>query len=186
MIWAEGKASVAELDPQTIKPSVRVLYEGSFSIEEDAVRAVLRQPFNLQIEPPVRWVILQDASGLRVFLVAHHIAVDGTSMSILSREFLDLLDDQALILPPPVDFSRVHVTDASITDCSLMIESDESHSELGSHRRGTRSVNASLKSRCAINTSGLGALLILFQPCKTSVIIEALNLGQDSPRRSVF
>ncbi|KAB2573376.1 Hybrid PKS-NRPS synthetase TAS1 [Lasiodiplodia theobromae] len=105
----DGKAHVEEHDPQAAEPVVRIVFCESSSVTESSVTTILRQPFNLREEYPARWVVLQDASTYRVFLVGHHIAVDGGSMSILSQEFLELMENRNANLPLPVDFSRMHL-----------------------------------------------------------------------------
>lgn len=61
---------------------------------------VLRQGFDLTSEYPVRWILLQDMtfengkprSQYTLYVVAHHIAVDGSSMSHISKEILQELE----------------------------------------------------------------------------------------------
>ena len=60
----------------------------------------LRRSFDLSSEFPVRWVILHDTTiqggkvqtTYRLFAVGHHIAVDGFSLSLLSKQILRLLE----------------------------------------------------------------------------------------------
>lgn len=60
----------------------------------------LRRPFQLSSQFPLRWVIhMKVSSGggviqqsYTVFAAGHHIAVDGTSMSVLSSELLEELE----------------------------------------------------------------------------------------------
>ncbi|KAM5343580.1 hypothetical protein ACJ41O_012117 [Fusarium nematophilum] len=70
---------------------------------------ILRRPFMLHRELPARWVIVRDVEVFRVYMVAHHIAVDGQSMSIISRTFLDLLDNPDMPLPPGLQFCNAHM-----------------------------------------------------------------------------
>ncbi|KAB8255140.1 hypothetical protein BDV32DRAFT_154554 [Aspergillus pseudonomiae] len=68
--------------------------------DPDCVSSTLRRSFDLSTEFPVRWVILQKMSAengiLRthydLYIVGHHIAVDGSSMSYLSQRILQQLD----------------------------------------------------------------------------------------------
>lgn len=108
-----NKAHVEEHDAQMAEPVVRIVFRETFSITENSITNFLRQPFNLRSEYPARWVVLQDASTYRLFLVAHHIAVDGGSMSVLSQEFLELMNNGGSNLLPPVDFSRMHLFEVS-------------------------------------------------------------------------
>ncbi|CAN9439870.1 unnamed protein product [Alternaria alternata] len=75
-----------------------------FEIINDEARlsSSLRRGFNLSAEFPVRWVIhhsvMFEAGNLqtkcKLFAIGHHIAVDGFSLSILSKEILQRLDVQ--------------------------------------------------------------------------------------------
>ncbi|KAH6846806.1 non-ribosomal peptide synthetase [Alternaria alternata] len=75
-----------------------------FEIINDEARlsSSLLRGFNLSAEFPVRWVIhhsvMFEAGNLqtkcKLFAIGHHIAVDGFSLSILSKEILQLLDVQ--------------------------------------------------------------------------------------------
>lgn len=71
--------------------------------DQDGVLSALRQSFDLSTQFPVRWVILQKLSTnngvLRthhdLYIVGHHIAVDGSSMSYLSQCILQQLQPQS-------------------------------------------------------------------------------------------
>jgi hypothetical protein len=64
--------------------------------DKERLHTALRDGFNLSISFPVRWVISvktqitggQLKHSYSLFLVGHHIAVDGSSMSQLSKELL--------------------------------------------------------------------------------------------------
>lgn len=75
---------------------------------------MLNRPINLEKEPPVRWVILQDKEEFRVYCVSHHIAVDGHSMSILSKEFLSLLYEPECPLENAVEFKNMHMLEVGL------------------------------------------------------------------------
>ncbi|GAB1200511.1 hypothetical protein APSETT444_009884 [Aspergillus pseudonomiae] len=72
--------------------------------DPDCVSSTLRRSFDLSTEFPVRWVILQKMSAengiLRthydLYIVGHHIAVDGSSMSYLSQRILQQLDPKPI------------------------------------------------------------------------------------------
>ncbi|KAK5678769.1 hypothetical protein LTS12_029396, partial [Elasticomyces elasticus] len=77
------------------------------------MKQIIRQPFSLSNELPARWIILQDIDVYRVYLVGHHIVVDGQSMTIISKEFLELLDNPDTKLPSPTAFSAMHMIEVS-------------------------------------------------------------------------
>lgn len=94
-------------------PEIRiVLHQGILT--EDSVKSILRRPFALTEELLARWVIVQDLELFRVYLVGHHINLDGQSMTILSKEFLDLLDGRDTSLPPTSEFKDMHMIEVSL------------------------------------------------------------------------
>lgn len=109
----EGKPQIKQHGPEVIDPEVRVVYRETTAIAEGEVTKMLRRPFDLQNEPPARWLVLRDAQVFRVYLVGHHIIVDGSSMSLISREFLDLVENADQQLPPLSDFSHMHMIEVS-------------------------------------------------------------------------
>ena len=94
------------LDDQTNMPFMAVHSQDTsiqcFEIINDEARlsTSLRRGFDLSSEFPVRWVIHHDTTfqageiqtKYRLFAVGHHIAVDGFSFSVLSKEILRLLE----------------------------------------------------------------------------------------------
>ncbi|PVY26687.1 amino acid adenylation domain-containing protein [Williamsia muralis] len=74
---------------------------------EDIANEQLSTRFDLQAAPPIRWSLLSDSSGNRALLVvAHHIAVDGSSARILSQDLTRALDG-VRSLPLVVDYAQV-------------------------------------------------------------------------------
>lgn len=74
-------------------------------VSDDAkLQEALRRSLNLSTEFPVRWIIHQSftvangslKSAYTLYAMGHHIAVDGSSMSHLSREILQLLSGEEL------------------------------------------------------------------------------------------
>lgn len=72
--------------------------------EQASLVAALRRSFNLSSQFPVRWVIMQKMSmdnhgalqiGYDLYVVGHHIAIDGASMSYLSQCILQQLKPQS-------------------------------------------------------------------------------------------
>ncbi|KAI0185232.1 amino acid adenylation domain protein [Xylaria flabelliformis] len=103
------KPFLQEFDANDVDPEIRVVYRDTSVISEAALTRILRRSFELQNELPARWVILQDAEVFRVYVTAHHIVADGQSMSIISKEFMDLLNDPVCTLPPLADFSSMQM-----------------------------------------------------------------------------
>lgn len=92
-----------------------MVYREASCVAEAQMKRMLRRPFDLQNELPARWLVLRDAKVLRVYLVGHHIVVDGASMSLISKEFLELMADMNTVLPPLADFSQMHMVEVSVT-----------------------------------------------------------------------
>ncbi|KAI0397031.1 amino acid adenylation domain protein [Xylariaceae sp. FL0594] len=105
----DGKAHLQEFDAESVEPDIRIVHRRSSAVTEDAMKKVLRQPFHLQHDLPARWVVLQDSDNFRVYLTAHHIVADGQAMSLISKEFLDMLNDPEATLPSLPDFSSMHM-----------------------------------------------------------------------------
>jgi amino acid adenylation domain-containing protein len=74
---------------------------------EEVVREQLSAGFDLETEPPIRWSLISDSSGNRAVLaIAHHIAVDGTSVRILSDDLARAFDGHRR-QPLKVDYPQV-------------------------------------------------------------------------------
>ena len=101
-----------EYNPATACPVIRILSKPeNGSLDSQMIKNAVRQPFDLQNESPVRWVVVeQPFSKIQLYLVAHHIAVDGTSMSLLSTELLELFRGEPLeSTDAPTRFSQMHL-----------------------------------------------------------------------------
>ncbi|MGK9272122.1 amino acid adenylation domain-containing protein [Williamsia muralis] len=71
------------------------------------VREQLSTPLDLELEIPARWSLLWDSAGNRaVLLIAHHIAVDGSSARIITQDLAAALDG-ARAEPLRVDYAQV-------------------------------------------------------------------------------
>ena len=109
----DGKPHLQEYLANVVDPDVRIVHREQCAISEKAMKEIIRQPFSLSNELPARWIILQDTDAYRVYLVGHHIIVDGQSMTIISKEFLELLDNPDIKLPSPTAYSTMHMTEVS-------------------------------------------------------------------------
>ncbi|KAI0190564.1 amino acid adenylation domain protein [Astrocystis sublimbata] len=105
----DGKPCVQEFDTEDVNPDIRIVYREASPVSEAVMTEILRRPFDLRCELPARWTILQDTENFRVYLVAHHIFIDGQSMSLISKEFIEMLADREVSLPSLPDFSSMHM-----------------------------------------------------------------------------
>lgn len=83
--------SVAILPAEAVSIMVRHLSDRSESEQDEIIRVELSQathePFDLALEAPVRWTVYQLASDrVAILVVAHHIALDDWSFSLLRRQ----------------------------------------------------------------------------------------------------
>ncbi|KAM3505259.1 hypothetical protein MY10362_003058 [Beauveria mimosiformis] len=104
-----NKPHIVEYRAGSVDPKVRLVQRSKNTISQSTVTEILHRPFLLDRELPARWVILQAPDTFRVYVVGHHIVIDGQSMSILSREFLDLLSPSSTGLPPTIPFRDMHM-----------------------------------------------------------------------------
>ncbi|KAF5139466.1 Hybrid PKS-NRPS synthetase TAS1 [Metarhizium anisopliae] len=105
----EGKAHVYVHGEDDAHPQVLVVYRKGSAVSETSLRSVLRHSFDLRNEFSALWVILQDSVNFRVYLVSHHIMLDGQSMSLLSEQFFALLEDEKADLDTGAKFSSMHM-----------------------------------------------------------------------------
>ncbi|KDQ18939.1 hypothetical protein BOTBODRAFT_28419 [Botryobasidium botryosum FD-172 SS1] len=75
----------AEIDSRHAHPTTHIV-----SSSEQLKRAALRG-FDLSVDGPIRWIVFTNVKSNELYAVAHHIAVDGSSMSQLSKEIITLL-----------------------------------------------------------------------------------------------
>ncbi|KAJ6487589.1 non-ribosomal peptide synthetase [Mycena sanguinolenta] len=100
---------VAEWAAHSAQPSVQVLSKPT----PTALKSGLRSPVDLSSQFAVRWIISEGESAIDLYLVAHHIAVDGISMSVLSVEFLNLLSDSGGFIISPDSFYKAHMIEVA-------------------------------------------------------------------------
>ncbi|KAK7033817.1 hypothetical protein R3P38DRAFT_2519696 [Favolaschia claudopus] len=87
---------VAEWDRNSAFPSVKLVSGPKTALGLARVQNILRTAVDLTSEFAVRWVIIHGDSETTLYLITHHIAVDGTSMSSLSSELFALLEDKSV------------------------------------------------------------------------------------------
>ena len=91
------------------------------------VNSLLRTAVDLSSTFAVRWLIVINAEGTELFLVSHHIALDGGSMSHLSKELLYFLDVKKDLQPALFNresFSRAHMLEVCLTLTSRAFDFD--------------------------------------------------------------
>lgn len=106
---------IEEHDPASACPSVYVMPASSTDYDDRAINSTVRRSFDLENEFAVRWVIVQQKSATLLYLVSHHILLDGTSMSLLSTELVKLCNKGS---PSTVDeantFSQAHLLEVCL------------------------------------------------------------------------
>ncbi|CAK5263677.1 unnamed protein product [Mycena citricolor] len=104
---------VAEWDAQSALPSVRIVVEPKTVIAKMHLQKLLHQAVPLSEEFAVRWLVVELQGAIEVYVIAHHIALDGTSMSELSGELLGLLDGKAEESKPIGEvFQKAHMMES--------------------------------------------------------------------------
>ncbi|OAA78214.1 amino acid adenylation domain protein [Akanthomyces lecanii RCEF 1005] len=112
----QNKPHVVEYRAGSVDPEIRLVQRNKNTVSQPTVTEILHRPILLDRELPARWVILQDPDTFRVYVVGHHIVVDGQSMSILSQEFLALLESPTASLPPATSFRDMHMMERAWMD----------------------------------------------------------------------
>ena len=105
---------MVEYSPATSCPVIRFISKPkNGNADARMIKNAVRQPFDLRNEESVRWVIVERPdSRIQLYLVAHHITVDGTSMSLLSTELLKLFKEEPLdSLDACTSFSQMHLSE---------------------------------------------------------------------------
>ncbi|KAL9117893.1 MAG: hypothetical protein Q9187_005564, partial [Circinaria calcarea] len=103
---------IQEHDPNTACPMIQIITKAKDDIGSQAIASALRHGFDLFHEYPARWLVVQQTSMTLLYLVAHHVALDGTSMSLLSTEFLRLFKAESSINPDYIErFSQAHIVE---------------------------------------------------------------------------
>ncbi|KAJ2978579.1 hypothetical protein NQ176_g3735 [Zarea fungicola] len=87
-----SQSYMAVHDPESCFQNIEVV------VDNKRLQEALRRSIDLSSDFPIRWVVHQNLtvikgnpeSAFTVYAVGHHIAVDGSSMSHVSRELLEL------------------------------------------------------------------------------------------------
>ncbi|KAF9522313.1 hypothetical protein CPB83DRAFT_887614 [Crepidotus variabilis] len=87
----ETRPFLAEWDQDTATPVLDIVTKPNTLQAEAKVQSLLRKAVDLSSTFAVRWIIVLKPAQTELFLVSHHIALDGRSMSQLSNEFFELL-----------------------------------------------------------------------------------------------
>ncbi|KAH9868108.1 hypothetical protein J1614_007180 [Plenodomus biglobosus] len=107
----KGKPHVREHSPSAAVPVIRLLITSDEAAPKQPHQA-LYEGFDLENELSVRWYIVQQKTGKLIYLVSHHIAIDGGSLAQLSTELFDVLDGKAHSPSQTSEkFSQAHVVE---------------------------------------------------------------------------
>jgi hypothetical protein len=82
---------IAEFDPEAVLIPATVLLSFDSASAKMQLLKTIRRLVNISNNFAVRWTVIMRPGAADVYLISHHIALDGTSMSYLSAEFLELL-----------------------------------------------------------------------------------------------
>jgi hypothetical protein len=108
-----GKPYVVEWDPNFSTAVLRIVTQPNGPQAEAKLQYLLRSAVGLSTNFAVRWVAVLGLAETELFLVSHHIALDGGSMSQLSKQFIELLTikPDGLAAPDisPQPFYRAHM-----------------------------------------------------------------------------
>ncbi|XP_044717203.1 AMP-binding enzyme domain-containing protein [Hirsutella rhossiliensis] len=103
----DGTAQDMSQSYMAVHDSTDCIQNAEIMGDDAKLAQALRRPFDLSKEFPVRWVIHQHfasnegflKSSYTVYAMGHHIAVDGSSISYLSRRFLELVSQDGVVAP---------------------------------------------------------------------------------------
>ncbi|KZP12421.1 hypothetical protein FIBSPDRAFT_798902 [Athelia psychrophila] len=110
---------VAEHDVKSATPILVVVPEPNTVHAEGKVLNILRNGVDLSSNFAVRWIAVVGTNQTELYLVAHHIALDGTSMARLSAEFFGLLvtptSESSVVAStaPQMPFCHAHMFEVS-------------------------------------------------------------------------
>ena len=89
---SQAKPFVVEWDPNFATAVLRIVTKPKSTQGEAKLQSVLRNAVGLSSNFAVRWIVVLGAAETELYLVSHHIALDGGSMSQLSKQFIELLE----------------------------------------------------------------------------------------------
>ncbi|WZH48361.1 amino acid adenylation domain protein [Fusarium acuminatum] len=121
----DGKPHILEHSSDSVVQDIRIMASEATIVSEQFVAEITRRPFSLDKEFPVRWIIVENPDSHMLFVIGHHVAVDGQSMTVLSSELMGLLTNSQEKLPASSDFSRMHAIERAWTRSSNYAESKE-------------------------------------------------------------
>lgn len=126
-------------------PAIRLLATSDEAIPEQQLHQALHEPFDLENELSVRWYVVEQLSGKLVYLVSHHIALDGCGLTVLASELFDILDGKAHSPSQLYEkFGQAHLVEVSSVEHSYDVgkSSPKSSSEHGQATEGYKNAEA--------------------------------------------
>lgn len=146
------------------------------NIPEERIGQYLHEPFDLEHEFPVRWYVIEQASSKLLYLVSHHIALDGGSMSTLSSELFDILGTKYHAPDRPSEsFSRAHLAEVGhVQHCYPDNSSPMMSSKHGDSRKHTRRLRRPVSPSSWVHTRSNGRRSLCMDPMTSA----AYRLGR--------
>lgn len=94
IVERNGEPQIRLLSPDKVSIEIRRLSKtdelDSDNLKAAAIDAAVHRPFDLAVEPPVRFQVWEGSSGrVAIFACAHHIALDAWSIKLLGNEIHD-------------------------------------------------------------------------------------------------
>jgi Condensation domain len=109
----QNRPFVAEHDPSTAASTLHIVQAASTKQAAANLLKMLRCSVDLSTHFAMRWIAVISAKETEVYVVSHHIALDGSSMSQLSVEFFDILaqlkNGEGASAPQTLQFSHAHI-----------------------------------------------------------------------------
>ena len=78
----------------------------------DVVRESCQIPFDFDVRPAIRFILVQSPTTSELIILCHHIICDGMSLAYLARDLMDHLGDPAReveVLPDPAPIDRDNI-----------------------------------------------------------------------------
>ena len=130
---SHAKPFVVEWNPNFATAVLRIVTKPNGPQAEAKLQSLLRSAVGLSTNFAVRWVAVLGPAETELFLVSHHIALDGGSMSQLSKQFFELLaiktdsaNDPVTLEMCPEPFYRAHMLEVR-PDLLVTLRPQESH-----------------------------------------------------------
>jgi len=131
-------------------PAIRLLASSEKDIPEQQLYHALHEPFDLEHELLTRWYVIEQPSGKLLYLVSHHIALDGGGLTQLSSELFDILAGNTRS-PSQLSksFNQAHSIEVG---CIQHYQADKSSPKSSSENGDSRKDTSTLKQYVSISS----------------------------------